>query len=492
MNKSILTIGSASLAVFVLAFFGAFGMQHVRSYTNPSTNPPTGNTAEPLNIGAQTQVKQGPLGATAFTDIDDSQFFINPSGESRLNGEPDSVVPARTVALDVSDSIIENVLDPIDPTDVATRAYVHQVAGIGTSTPLGGSANWIKNLTTGFNRLETYQDFTDFNIFDKRTDSYYDPSNGGHYILERDGGWGFFNNFYLPLASFPGIDDQPYIAGLYQNKLIAVADGVYAYDFNADQWTALLPKDFATLTSLKGSAFINGSTLFVIDSASVIHQYNLATLNKIKSFDAGFADLVGGTEINGTVYVVEQDLPAPNQEIQFSDSNTIANYLTNYWTTGCCIDGIPHGTYPYPFRVPFLMESHVYTYDPATDALSLAFDVQTRNRLHGSMIEKTENDQIVLGFLSWHGGAGLASGQFHGFRLIDVNTQNEDLFRNIVTLNAHSGSQDINHPGYYVHEDTLFYALGNVAPQSGSGIPLNSLTTTVTNNAAYLGALKLP
>ena len=58
----------------------------VFSWSEPITPMPSGYTA-PLNTSATAQNKVGELGAASFVDADDSDYYINPSGNSVVSGK---------------------------------------------------------------------------------------------------------------------------------------------------------------------------------------------------------------------------------------------------------------------------------------------------------------------------------------------------------------------------------------------------------------------
>ena len=128
-DRQAFTYIMSSIAVALLSFGGTFFVITAGAYTNPVDNPPNGNTPEPLNVGTDGQTKQGDLGANTFFDANDVNFYINPTGISKLQGAPDPSDPTRIVSLNVHDSIIENVRDPQRDQDVATKAYVEALSG---------------------------------------------------------------------------------------------------------------------------------------------------------------------------------------------------------------------------------------------------------------------------------------------------------------------------------------------------------------------------
>ena len=113
-----------------MSFIGAYALATSAAFTHPGANPPDLNALAPLNVGTTAQEKQGPLGAPEFFDSNDptGTFVLNPSGLSMLKGAIDQTDPSRTIALDVSNSIIANVKDPQRAQDVATKKYIDDTA----------------------------------------------------------------------------------------------------------------------------------------------------------------------------------------------------------------------------------------------------------------------------------------------------------------------------------------------------------------------------
>ena len=70
------------LSLVILA--GFFG--YLRAWTGPTSSPPGSNAPSPVNIGTSDQEKAGRLSATEFYDADNSSFYINPSGDSKVSG----------------------------------------------------------------------------------------------------------------------------------------------------------------------------------------------------------------------------------------------------------------------------------------------------------------------------------------------------------------------------------------------------------------------
>lgn len=102
MNKQKTLIFSLSAILFLALSFIVY------SWNEPVANMPSGYTA-PLNTSATAQNKVGELGAASFVDADDSDYYINPSGNSVVSGK--IVMENSTASTDI-------------PTTIATKGYV--------------------------------------------------------------------------------------------------------------------------------------------------------------------------------------------------------------------------------------------------------------------------------------------------------------------------------------------------------------------------------
>lgn len=96
MEKQKTLIFLLSVMLFLAASFIVY------SWNEPTTPMPSGYTA-PLNTSATAQNKVGELGAASFVDADDSDYYINPSGNSVIAGNITTVgniVAARATESD--------------------------------------------------------------------------------------------------------------------------------------------------------------------------------------------------------------------------------------------------------------------------------------------------------------------------------------------------------------------------------------------------------
>lgn len=71
------------LSLFVLSL--AFGFL-IQAWTGPTSAPPGANLPRPINVGDDDQEKAGRISATEFYDVDDPDYYINPSGASKVSG----------------------------------------------------------------------------------------------------------------------------------------------------------------------------------------------------------------------------------------------------------------------------------------------------------------------------------------------------------------------------------------------------------------------
>jgi len=108
-KQKILTL-SLSIMLFLAASYIVY------SWTEPTTTMPSTYTT-PLNTSGTAQFKTGELGASSFSDTDNPDYYLNPSGNSVVSG---------TITVD----------RPIEADNVATKGYVDEkiaeVAGIVT------------------------------------------------------------------------------------------------------------------------------------------------------------------------------------------------------------------------------------------------------------------------------------------------------------------------------------------------------------------------
>jgi len=127
MNKKTLIFLLSAMLFLTTSFI-------VYSWTEPTTPMPGGYTA-PLNTSATAQNKVGELGAASFVDADDSNYYINPSGDSIMSGNvttSGNIITAR----------------PTESDQVTTKGYVdEQIALVrsivtGAQTLVNGAHTW--------------------------------------------------------------------------------------------------------------------------------------------------------------------------------------------------------------------------------------------------------------------------------------------------------------------------------------------------------------
>ena len=125
MNKQKTLIFSLSAMLFLTASFLVY------SWSEPTTTMP-GTYSNPINTSATAQTKTGEFGASSFTDADDSDYYINPSGNSVVSGK--IVMEDSTASTDV-------------PTTVATKGYVDtEIARVESA--VNGSLPLVYNMHT--------------------------------------------------------------------------------------------------------------------------------------------------------------------------------------------------------------------------------------------------------------------------------------------------------------------------------------------------------
>ena len=103
MNKKPLTFLLLATLFLALSFI-------VYSWNEPVANMPSGYTA-PLNTSSTAQSKTGEIGASLFRDADNSNYYINPSGNSKISG------------------IISSEAGPLENNHLTTKGYVDGLLG---------------------------------------------------------------------------------------------------------------------------------------------------------------------------------------------------------------------------------------------------------------------------------------------------------------------------------------------------------------------------
>jgi len=95
MTKDFLNSLALSLAILIFALGAVLA---TIAWTEPITPPPAGNVPAPINVGPSAQTKQGPLTtvgaltsntalyAPIFYDLNNTSWYLNPSGTSVFSG----------------------------------------------------------------------------------------------------------------------------------------------------------------------------------------------------------------------------------------------------------------------------------------------------------------------------------------------------------------------------------------------------------------------
>ncbi len=105
----------------------------VYSWTEPTVMP--SSYSPPINTSATAQTKTGEIGASVFRDADDSNYYINPSGDSIISG-------------DITTSGNVTTARPTEADQVTTKGYVdEQIALVraivsGAQTLVNGAHTW--------------------------------------------------------------------------------------------------------------------------------------------------------------------------------------------------------------------------------------------------------------------------------------------------------------------------------------------------------------
>ena len=111
MNKEKTLIFSLSAMLFLTASFLVY------SWSEPEATMP-GTYTPPINTSATAQTKSGDFSATSFIDSNDSNYYLNPSGNSVVSG-----------------TIVAGY--PTESNELATKQYVEDALG-GFIPPAGG------------------------------------------------------------------------------------------------------------------------------------------------------------------------------------------------------------------------------------------------------------------------------------------------------------------------------------------------------------------
>ena len=125
MTKQKTLIFSLSAILFLALSFIAY------SWNEPTTAMPSGYTA-PLNTSFTAQTKTGEIGASMFRDADNSNYYINPSGDSIISG-------------DITTSGNVTTARPTEADQVTTKGYVDEQIALlrdtieGTQTLVNGA-----------------------------------------------------------------------------------------------------------------------------------------------------------------------------------------------------------------------------------------------------------------------------------------------------------------------------------------------------------------
>ena len=141
MKKNIITI------LILFAFLGLFSM--VNAWTGPTSAPPGGNIAEPLNISNDAQTKAGYLYFPKWFDANDDGYYVDPASNSWLY---------RLYSYDVRSDIFydrNNTGYYVDPasTSILNNLNINgKITGAGAETSYGAlTIDGTKNSYSGIN-----------------------------------------------------------------------------------------------------------------------------------------------------------------------------------------------------------------------------------------------------------------------------------------------------------------------------------------------------
>lgn len=137
MNKTILIKSNHILfGVLIVCFFLG---SYLFAWQEPSQEAPEGNVSTPLNTGSLPQSKSGRISATEFYDSNDPNYYLNPSGESKVLG---NLMVGNTILKSdgsVSTNINADKLDDLNAADILAQS-----GGGGSFMTWGTGIEWFE------------------------------------------------------------------------------------------------------------------------------------------------------------------------------------------------------------------------------------------------------------------------------------------------------------------------------------------------------------
>ncbi|MDD2494839.1 MAG: hypothetical protein PHE29_06555 [Tissierellia bacterium] len=114
MNKQKTLVFSLSAMLFLAVSFIVY------SWTEPTTMPSSYNP--PINTSSIAQTKAGEIGASVFRDADNSNYYINPSGNSVVSGTISATNPTdnkHVATKEYVDGLVSNVSGEVSLSNVS-------------------------------------------------------------------------------------------------------------------------------------------------------------------------------------------------------------------------------------------------------------------------------------------------------------------------------------------------------------------------------------
>lgn len=131
MDKQKILIFSLSAMLFLTASFLVY------SWSEPTTNMPVSYTI-PINTSGTAQTKTGEFGASSFVDADNSNYYLNPSGNSIVEGTITADRPTETNNL-ATKGYVDEVTAAVEAIVTGAQPLVNGVHSQDDCTAAGGA-----------------------------------------------------------------------------------------------------------------------------------------------------------------------------------------------------------------------------------------------------------------------------------------------------------------------------------------------------------------
>ena len=108
------------LGVLVICF--AVGFYIFAAWQEPGQEAPEGNVSAPINTGSLPQSKSGRISAAEFYDANDPNYYLNPSGDSKLSGNLNLGSATIMGNGSISTNLNADKLDDLDAADLLAQS----------------------------------------------------------------------------------------------------------------------------------------------------------------------------------------------------------------------------------------------------------------------------------------------------------------------------------------------------------------------------------